>query len=516
VPRRRLDVLLLPFLALTVLTACSAGPSTRPVIAVRGEVDSTSTAAVPTGKQPVPGLEEFRSAGLTWSECTDTTRRRMGDTAPEGGLTYQCARLPSLLDAPSRPGRGNLSVALLRAGTGKNPLVVLGDPDGETGTLLAARLAATLPPQVLSTFTLIGVDRRGTGRSDGVQCVPGSSRVGIVEFDPAKSDQAELLAAIGGASQECVLDLENRLTALDSWRTAADLERLRETLGVSRLNAIGVGDGSRVLTLYSSRYPNRIGRMVFDGAPDPTLDVIGAAEARAVAAEQTYDEFAKDCATRGCPLGANAKQELTTLLDQLRQKPLRGSPVDLTPGTALQAVLIGLGERARWPALADAIAQAKTGNPAPLSAFVLSYVGEVDENPPRLDAGLVTSCNDTSMRIPPERVAGVTKDWREKHPLFGALFGHRLLLCGSFPVPQSPTVPPLAGAPSILVLTTASDPVTPQPGSERAAQQLPAGVVVGWQGAGHGALVNSQCATAAAQQFLVEAKVPTSGTVCPP
>lgn len=515
-PRRRLDVLLLPVLALAVLTACSAGPSSRPVIAVRGEVDNPSAANVPTGKQPVPGLDEFRNGSLTWSECTDTTKRRMGETAPPNAPTYQCARLPTVLDAPSRAGRGNLSVALLRAGTGKSPLVVVGDPDGETGTLLAARLAATLPPEVLSTFTLIGVDRRGTGRSDGVQCVPGSSRVGIVEFDPAKTAQAELLSAIGGASQECVLDLENRLPALDSWRTSADLERLRETLGVNRLNAIGVGDGSRVLSLYASRYPTRIGRMVFDGAPDPTLDVIGAAEARAVAAEKTFDEFAKDCVTRGCALGANAKQEFTALLTGLRAKPLRGPAVDLTPGTALQAVLVGLADRPRWPALADAIVQAKAGNAEPLTAFVLPLVGEVDENPPRLDAGLVTSCNDTSMRVPPERAAGVTKDWQEKYPVFGGLFGHRLLLCGSFPVSPSPKVPPLVGAPSILVLSTASDPVTPQSGSERAAQQLPAGVVVGWQGAGHGALVNSQCATAAAQQFLIDAKVPTGGTVCPP
>ena len=515
-PRRRLDVLLLPVLALTVLTACSAGPSSRPVIAVRGDVEETPSATVPTGKQPVPGLEEFRGTGLNWSDCTDTTERRMGDQAPAGDVAYQCARLPTLLDAPSRPGRGNLSVALLRAGTGKSALVVVGDPDGETGTLRAARLAATLPPQVLSTFTLIGLDRRGTGRSDGLQCVPGSSRVGIVEFDPAKTDQAELLSSVTGASQECVLDLENRLTALDSWRTSADLERLREALGVNRLNAIGIGDGSRVLSLYASRYPNRIGRMVFDGAPDPTADVIGMAEARAAAAEQTFDEFAKDCATRACPLGANAEKEFTALLDQVRQKPVRGQVIDLTPGTALYAVLLGLADRPRWPALADAIAQAKAGNAEPLTAFAMPLVSEVNENPPRLDAGLVTHCNDYTMRVPPERVAGVTKDWREKHPLFGALFGHQLLLCGSFPVPPAPKVPPLVGAPSILVLSTANDPVTPQSGSERAAQQLPAGVLVGWQGAGHGALVNSQCATEAAQQFLVDAKVPTSGTVCPP
>ncbi|PRY30962.1 alpha/beta hydrolase [Umezawaea tangerina] len=513
-PRRHHAALLLPLVMITALGACSAGPSIRPVIAVRGD-SGTPTEAAPSGQQPVPDLEDGKDSGLNWQECTDSTLLRLGPTAPQGG-SFQCARMSSTLDAPSRPGRGSLSVSVLKAGTGKSPLVVVSDADGEPGTLKAARLASSLPPEVLSRFSLIGVDRRGTGKSDGVTCVPESARLDIVEFDPASTDNTELRGAITTASQECVLDLENRLTAMDSWRAAADLEKLREALGVGRLNAVGVGDGSRVLSLYASRFPNRIGRMVFDGAPDPTLDAIGAAEARAVAAEATFDAFAKDCAVRGCALGANAKQEFTALLDQLRTTPLRVLGIALTPGTASQAVLVGLADRARWPALADAISAAKAGDGNGLVGLVEPLVADVDENPPRLDAALVTGCNDTSTRIPPDRVTVLTTDWREKHPLFGALYAQRLLLCASFPVPSPLKVPALNGAPPILVVSTATDPVTPQQGTERAAGQLPAGVVVGWQGGGHGALGLSQCATTAAKDFLLDAKVPANGTVCPP
>jgi predicted esterase len=120
------------------------------------------------------------------------------------------------------------------------------------------------------------------------------------------------------------------------------------------------------------------------------------------------------------------------------------------------------------------------------------------------------------MRIPPERVAGLAEDWKGKHPFFGAMFARNLLLCGPWPVPQQTKVGPVKSAPPVLVLSTAADPVTPQPGTERAAQQLPAGVVVGWQGAGHGALPQSSCATAAAQKFLIQGETPSGGTVCPP
>ncbi|HWO64194.1 MAG TPA: alpha/beta fold hydrolase, partial [Umezawaea sp.] len=434
---------------MTALSACSAGPSIRPVIAVVGD-SGPASATVPSGPQPVPELQEAKGSTLNWQECTDSTVLRLGGTAPQTTNTYQCARMPSVLDAPSRPGRGSISVALLRVGTGKVPLVVVSDADGEPGTLKAARFGASLPPEVLSTFTIIGVDRRGTGKSDGVQCVPSSARLDIVEFDPAKTDHTELRSAVTTASQECVLDLENRLTAMDSWRAAADLEKLRDLLGVDTLNAIGVGDGSRVLTLYASRFPTRIGRMVFDGAPDPTLDAIGAAEAESVAAEAAFDAFAKDCVIRGCALGADAKAFFTGLLEQLRVSPGRSLGISLTPGTALQAVLVGLADRARWPALADAIVAAKGGDSAGLTGLVEPLVADVDENPPRLDAALVTGCNDSATRIPPDRVTVLTADWREKHPMFGALYAHRLLLCASFPVPPPLKVPALVGSPPIL------------------------------------------------------------------
>ncbi|GAA1291066.1 alpha/beta fold hydrolase [Saccharothrix xinjiangensis] len=513
-PRRRHVALIL--VGLTALAACSAGPSTRPVIAVRGDGGQTSQAVVPDGPREVPPLANYDREAQAWSPCTDSTRDRMGGTAPAGGQEYECARLTVRLDLPSRPGRGSLTMALLRVGTGGSPLVVVGDAEGEPGTLKAARLAAALPAQVLSTYTLIGVDRRGTGRSDGVQCVPDSSREAIVEADPGEPGSEDLQDALTRASQECVIDLENRLPAVDSWRASSDLEQLREALGVPHLNAIGVGDGSKVLGLYASRYPDRIGRVVFDGAPDPTLDAQGVAEARAVAAGEAFAAFGRDCALRGCPLGSGAEDRFAALLESLRDEPLRGSDVDVTPGTATAAVLAGLADRSRWPALADALVAAEGGDGSALSAFVEPLLLDQDDSPPWLDAGIITSCNDTTTRIPPERVNSLADDWRGKHPLFGAYFARKLLTCGPFPVPQKVDVPKLTGAPPVLVLTTAADPVTPAAGAERAAQALPAGIVVGWQGSGHGALGQSACATAAAQEFLVNAVVPTSGTVCPP
>jgi pimeloyl-ACP methyl ester carboxylesterase len=505
----------LALLAVSVLTACSAGPSTRPVIAVKGEENQPVDQSALAGPQPVPPLDEYKKDSLAWAPCNEQMKDRLGPNPPQGDQTYECARMTVVLDPPGRPGRGTLGIALMRVGSGKSALVVVNDPGGEPGTVKAARLAASLPKDLLNTYTIIGVDRRGTGRSDGISCVPQATRAQLVEYDPAETEQSSLVVAAGEASQECVLDLEGRLPAFDSWRAAADLERLRDYLGTDRLNAIGLGEGSRVITTYAQRYPNRIGRIVLDGAPDPTLDQVGVLESRAVAAEATFDEFAKDCKTRGCAL-ANPREDVKALLTQLRTTRVRGEYVDLTPGSALNAVLAGLAERSRWPALADALVKARAGDAGGLFAILNPLVNDLEENPPRFDAGRVIGCNDTATRIPPDRVKALAADWQSKHALFGAVFARQLLHCNPFPPPKAEKLDPLKSAPPIVVLSTANDPATPAPGTEHTAQRLPGSALIGWQGSGHGALALSGCDTTAVLDYLIDAKVPSNGTVCPP
>ena len=501
---------LVPVLLLTV-SACAVGPSVRPVIAVN-DGNQTTTGNPPPAAGQLPPLDTPQNSSISWSDCTSATKLRMPETATS--LSFQCGRITTPLDSPDQPGVGDVSIALLKAGTGPIPLAVVNDATGVPGTLYAAQLAAKLPPELLKTFSLVGMDRRGTGASDPAQCVPGSARAEIVGYDPDDTQLDDLLAAAKRASQECVLELDDRLQALDSWRTAEDLDQLRGALGVDRLNAIGHGEGSRVLTLYADRYGNHTGRFVLDGSPDPILDAPTAAQAAAMGAEATFDAFAASCRTRGCSLGADPKQAVLSLLDKLRQHP-KTSP--LSAGEALHAVLMGLADRTAWPALADAITAALSNNMDALGLFVAPLSTVVDGDPPLLDTQLITGCNDVQMRLPPEQISAMVSDWAKKAPLFGGLFAQQLLLCTSWPVPaqQLPT-PSGHNAPPILVLSTADDPVTPEDGTQRTARQLASGVLVSWEGGGHGALVQSPCATAAAQHFLVDAQVPTDGTACPP
>jgi pimeloyl-ACP methyl ester carboxylesterase len=477
-----------------------------------------TTTQTPAGPRPLPPLETPRGASISWRDCNTETRNQLGTPAPPPELRYECARVTVQLDSPTLPRRATLRIALTRVGQGTTPLLVVNDADGEPGTLYAARLAATLPPAWLKTFSLIGIDRRGTGGSEGAECLSAQQRRDILGYEPTQTDLTGLLDTARNAGQECVFALEEKLAAYDSYRAAADLDTIRNLLGVTYLNALGHGEGSQVLTTFASRYPDHIGRIVLDGAPDPILDGTGRAESRAAAAETAFTTFAADCVRRACRLGANPRQTVTQLLDQLRSGAITAADrTRLDAGTALYAIRTGLAEPARWPQLADAIADARDGRADALAAVVRPWLARTGTLPPRLDGGLITRCNDDGTRLPPERVSGTARDWLAKYPLFGGQLAQDLLLCGPFPVPQrSLPRPTVTTAPPILVLGSGTDPVTPSSGTEHAAQQLSTAVTLTWQGTGHGAVPSSACSTTATTGFLIDARPPTTGTVCPP
>ena len=169
----RVGALLLPLLV--VLTACSAGPSQRPAVAYRDGEQQVAPAPQDPKPAPVPELGPPGSDGLAWDDCTGATQDSLGmPFEPE--LRVSCSQLLTDLDPPGAPTQGTAQVALLSVGTGGVPLVVVNDAGGEPGTLFAARLASRLPPEMLSTFRIIGVDRRGSGQSDPANCVPPADR----------------------------------------------------------------------------------------------------------------------------------------------------------------------------------------------------------------------------------------------------------------------------------------------------------------------------------------------------
>lgn len=198
-------------LAVPVLAGCAIGPSDRPPVAVRNApLPPTPSSTTPARPAPLPELVPPGPGTITFSDCTDQTVNQLGDLAARDDLTYECGSLgvAASPDEPARQGIAVVQLAVLRVGTGL-PLFVIGDAAGEPGRLLAARLANQVPPELLDTFALVGVDRRGTGGSEPVRCVPDTTRERLVNIDPAAAEPlADVLDAAGAAYHRCVQEIE--------------------------------------------------------------------------------------------------------------------------------------------------------------------------------------------------------------------------------------------------------------------------------------------------------------------
>ncbi|WP_255375669.1 alpha/beta fold hydrolase [Saccharomonospora sp. CUA-673] len=494
-------------LPVVVLAACTVGPSTRPAVVENDAPAPQERPGDDSEPAPLPEAEPPGPSSVNWTDCAEETREQLGDAA-RGDLSYECATVTTTLDAPGAPGHGLSRTAVLKAGDGPIPLVVVNDVDGEPGSVHAARLAASMPDEMLERYSLVGVDRRGTGASDGVRCIPSTDRPGLFDADPSEDIEPPLDAA-RTAGQQCAINLDDEQAAFDSWRTTGDLETVREHLGVEHLHALGHGEGSRVLALYAARYPDKAGRIALDGMPDPSDDRPAALGDVAGGAEATLD-------AAGEQLGRDLRGDVTAMAERLDRTPeFTPDGYRMTGPMALRAVLSGLAEPHRWRALADAVGAARGGDVGGLAAFLQPHLVEDQHAPARIDGTLATRCNDTEARLPAEQITEAANQLAQDHPLFGGVVAQELVWCSPWPT-RSDEAGDITSdeTPPMVVVSTATDPVTPEQGTVRAAEQMPSAVHVAWQGAGHGAL-ESGCVAEALSGFYLDGDVPRDGTLCP-
>ncbi|MEV3979945.1 alpha/beta hydrolase [Nonomuraea sp. NPDC049758] len=332
--------------------------------------------------RPAPGRET-----LAWSECG-------------GGM--RCATLPVPADwARPREGRVAVQLAMMPA---QDPLRRLGALVVNTGSASVVREVAARPDTVgelARWFDVVLVEARGAGDGGHAGACPRPRP------DPARLQVAEGRTAWRAFARDnavydraCRAALGPDYAGLTSWQVAHDLDAVRAALGESRLRYLGNGYGSVYGQAYLELFPGRAGRMYLEGLPDHTetgLERRLLAHARAQERQLGY--FRDWCRNRpGCPLG---RADAVRVFDGLvRRAPLRlgGGERTVSGHEIAAAVWAGLTP-ARWPALAQALSRARTGDATGLAALLPA-------EPPQPTPPAPTATTPGPGQAPPAGTAG--------------------------------------------------------------------------------------------------------------
>ena len=464
---------------------------------------------------PSADLARFYAQSLDWSGC-------------EGGA--ECATLEVPLDY-AEPDGETIELALLRVPAreeSRGSLVVNPGGPGAPGTDYAAGAAQSFREPLLRSLDVVGFDPRGTGDSAPIDCVPDERLDAIRAFDPDPDDAEEaddyaaLMREFGDGCVELSGDLAGHVSTIEA---ARDMDVLRAALGEGELTYFGASYGTKLGATYAELFPDRVGRLVLDGAIDLTLDNRELGLEQAAGFETALRAYVTNCVetTDSCFLGETVEEGLatiSTLLDEIEEEPLPASDGrELQGGNAFYGMVMPLYVRDYWFLLSSALRAALDGKGQALMQLSDIYgsrgpQGYVDNSS---EAIFAINCLDDPSSVGVEEVADEIPAFEEASPTFGSIFAWSMTGCSAFE-PRSAEEPLEVrgeGAAPILVVGTTRDPATPMKWAEALADQLESAVLLRRDGDGHTAYNSgNECIDTAIEAYLLEGDVPADPTRC--
>lgn len=516
--------------ALLTTSACSSdsgGPGGEP----EGAPSSASSdrAAGRSDAQPlkplpaaVPGnLKRYYKQKLTWRDCGD-----------EG---FQCAVMKTPLDYGNPDPAEDLELAVARkkaSGKGRtigSLLVNPGGPGGSAVDYVQQAAAVGYPPPVRRSYDLVGLDPRGVARSEPVRCLTDKQMDTFTQTDQTPDSQGEttrLVSAYKDFAAGCEKRAGELLGHLSTVDAARDMDMLRALLGDKKLNYVGASYGTYLGAFYAGLYPQRSGRLVLDGAMDPSLSMMRINRDQTGGFETAFRAFAEDCIGRtDCPLGRksakDAGRKLSAFFKETDAKPLRtGEARRLTESLATTGVIRAMYDESTWPQLRDALTSAMRGDGADLLALADEYY----ERDPDGRYGNIMFANPAvnCVDLPPAfsspaEVKKALPSFEKTSPVFGRGFAWAALNCGYWPEEATgrPRSIDAKGADPILVLGTTRDPATPYAWAQALAGQLDSARLLTYEGDGHTAyLRGGACINDTVDRYLLKGEAPKDDKKC--
>ncbi|MCD7443634.1 alpha/beta hydrolase [Streptomyces lincolnensis] len=505
--------------AALLVSACSSGSATSSGGAV------AEAALDPLPRATPAALASYYGQKPSWRSC--------------GVPGFECATVKAPLDY-AEPGAGAVRLALARkkaTGPGKrlgSLLVNPGGPGGSAIGYLQAYAGIGYPAEIRARYDMVAVDPRGVARSEPVECLDGRAMDTYTQTDLTPDDERERTAVVDAYkrfAEGCGARSPKLLRHVSTVETARDMDIVRAVLGDRKLHYVGASYGTFLGATYAGLFPDRVGRLVLDGAMDPSLPARRLNLDQTAGFETAFQSFAKDCVQQpDCPLGtkgttpAEVGRNLKAFFRKLDARPIPTGDADgrrLGEALATTGVTAALYDEGAWAQLREALSTAmKEKDGAGLLVLADSYYErDADGRYANLMfANAAVNCLDLPAAFDsPDEVREALPAFEKASPVFGEGLAWASLNCAYWPVRHTgePHRIEAEGAAPIVVVGTTRDPATPYRWARALSRQLTSARLLTYEGDGHTAYGRgSACIDSTINAYLLRGTPPTDGKRC--
>lgn len=475
---------------------------------------ATSVVIAPGPAAAADPLARYTQQQLDWRTCTYGS----------------CATLVVPRDYGS-PDAGDIRLAVSRTpakGTGPRlgSLIVNPGGPGEPGRAYAQDVARSAGPALRGAYDIVGFDPRGVRASSAVECLTNRQTTQLLMADPSPDTPAEerdLWSVSALPGRGCADSaLARHVSTTDA---ARDLDILRAVLGDEQLNWLGMSYGTELGTRYAELFPDRVGRMVLDGAVNPSLDAMAVSRDQSRAFQRALRRFAADCAPRRDCVAHRTGGVLAVMNRLLAQADRTGIGTGASRVNEAQtqaAIFLSMYSPSFWPVLRSGLRKAVRGDGSTLrmlSDLAWDRTGPNRYGSNSTSAFLAIGCWDSPATPGLPGLRRAASEWSRGAPVPALA---RALSWGNAPCSQwfgHDPVPPAAASSTtsapILIVGTTADPATPYAWAQALSRQLPTSRLLTFVGDGHTAYGNGvACIDRAVDAYLVRGALPAPGLRC--
>ena len=157
------------------------------------------------------------------------------------------------------------------------------------------------------------------------------------------------------------------------------MDVIRAVLGDPKINYLGFSYGTYLGTMYAELFPEKVGRMVLDGAVDPTVSDLDALATQMTGFDNALRAYMDWCLSDECPFTGSADSALADA--RALMAGVDGRNLVASDGRVLDSATVGtavaqdLYSDSLWPSLTGVFAGLQTGDADPAFAQADSYNG---------------------------------------------------------------------------------------------------------------------------------------------